>query len=213
MRASRVIYFTIMLPLLLLEACGAGSGKDPNASDPLAQMVPYWANISYTQNGQTASLQPPFLTTQNIFADAATGSCTGNQMEIIFNGSYNPDKVSKLVLTGLTTTDDYSGNNFTFTACMAPGSASITITAYDKDGKAIRMPLTVSISAMTATKTLGYGSPRYPNTGFEVAAAAKITSTSSIGMGTIAGKTTSSTGNTGYTMETGFVNYVHEVSP
>lgn len=190
---------------ILLVSCGPGSGKNLNAEDPLAQLVPYWVNITYTKDGETMTLSPPYLLTQNVFADAATGSCTGNAMEIVFNGSYNPDKVSNLVLTGIDSTSSFSGSNFTFIACMSPGSAAITITAFDKDGKAIRLPLIVSLNAMTATKTWAYGHPRYPNTGFEAVAAGKQAGGSNIVMTNIARKKTTSTGNTGYTMETGFV--------
>jgi hypothetical protein len=114
-------------------------------------------------------------------------------------------------MTGVTATPSFSGGSFTFTACMAPGSTAITITAFDKDGKAIRNPLTVSIAAMTATKTLGFGHPRYPNTGFEIVAAGKQTASGTVVMTNIAAKKTASAGNTGFTMETGFVmGGVHE---
>lgn len=190
---------------LMLVSCGPGSGKNLNSEDPLAQLVPYWVNITYTANGQTATLSPPFVVTQNIFADAGTGSCSGNTMELVFNGSYNPENVSNLVLTGITATSSFSGSNFTFVACMAPGSVSVNITAFDKAGKAIRSPLTVSLNAMTATKTLAFGHPRYPNTGFETVAAGKQSSDSNIVMTNVSRKKTASTGNTGFTMETGFV--------
>jgi len=208
----RLVYSLILI--LLTVSCGPGSGKNPHGEDdPLAQLIPDWVNISYTVNGQVQTLTPPFLTTQNIAADAATGSCTGNNIEIIFNGTYNPDKVSKVELTGLTVTSNVSAGEFTFKACMAPGSASVTVTAYDQDNKPVRLPLTVSINAMTATRTLGYGHPRYPNTGFNVAAAGKNSVNGTVVLETIAKKQTTSTGNTGYTLETGFVNYMHEASP
>jgi len=218
MRLGRSLFLS---SFLIIAACGPGSGKNLHPEDPLALFVPDWTTITYTKDGHTVTLSPPFLTTQNIFADAATGSCTGNAMEIIFSGTYNPDTISKLELSGLTTTSNISGNNFTFTACMAQGSAAVTITAYDKDGKAIRLPLTVSLNAMTSTKTLGFGHPRYPNTGFTTMNAApplKNFTTGSVQManaylGSVAGKTTISTGNTGYTMETGFTNYVKQSSP
>jgi hypothetical protein len=198
-------YFILGMALPLLLACGPGSGKNPHPDDPLAQLVPYWVNITYTLNGQTKTLPPPFLLTQNIAADAATGSCTGNSMEILFNGSYNPDKVSKLVMTGVTSTATFSGETFTFAVCLAPGSASITITAYDKEDKAIRLPLTVSLHAMTSIKTLGFGHPRYPNTGFEVVAAGNQSANGTVVMTNTAAKKTTSTGNTGFTLQTGFV--------
>lgn len=215
MRLGRFICFIKELFLLgLITACGAGSGKNLHGEDPLAQLVPYWANITYTLNGQTETLLPPFVTTQSFSADAGTGACTGNLIELVLSGSYNPEKVSNLELTGLTSTVSFSGNSFTFVACMAPGSASVTITAYDKDSKPIRLPLTVSLSAMTATKTLAFGHPRYPNTGFVVTSAVKNVGSSTVSMGSsLAKKQTTSTGNTGFTMETGFVNYVREVSP
>lgn len=199
----RFVCFTAMT--FMMAACGAGTGKNPHPEDLLAQLVPYWLNITYTANGQTETLTPPFLVTQNIFADAATGSCTGNTMEIVFNGAYNPEKVFRLEMTGVTATESFSGGSFTFTACMAPGSAAISVTAFDKDGKAIRNPLTVSVAAMTATKTLGFGHPRYPNTGFEIVAAGKQTTNGTVVMANVAAKKTASTGNTGFTMETGFV--------
>jgi len=200
-----VSFFQWSLVAVLLAACGAGSGKNLHSEDPLAQLVPYWVNITYFSNGQSQVLSPPYVLTQNIFADAGTGACTGNMMEIDFNGTYNPEKVSRLVFTGLPATSNFSGNNFSFTACMAPGSASVTITAIDQDNKVIRSPLTVSLSAMTATKTLAFGHPRYPNTGFETVAAGKQASGSNIVMANIVRKKTASTGNVGFTMETGFV--------
>ncbi|MBS1972444.1 MAG: hypothetical protein JSU04_19215 [Bdellovibrionales bacterium] len=197
---------------MMMAGCGAGTGKNPHPEDLLAQIVPYWVSITYTLNGQKEELMPPYLVTQAIFADAATGTCTGNTMEVVFSGGYNPEKVFNLVMTGVDATSSFSGGSFSFTACMSPGvAAAITITAYDKDGKAIRSPLTVSVAAMTATKTLGYGHPRYPNTGFEVVAAGKQTTNGTVVMTNIAAKKTTSTGNTGYTMDTGFVmGVVHE---
>lgn len=200
-----VSYIQWLLIGTLLVSCGPGSGKNKNADDPLAQLVPYWVGITYTSNGQTVELPPPYLLTQNVFADAATGSCTGNAMEIVFKGTYNPEKVSNLVLTGVDATSSFADGAFTFVSCMQPGSASVTITAYDKEGNAIRLPLTVSLSAMTSTKTWAFGHPRYPNTGFETVAAGKQSSGSNIVMTNIARKKTASTGNTGFTMETGFV--------
>ncbi|WP_413290605.1 hypothetical protein [Bdellovibrio sp. HCB337] len=200
--------------IFFLQACGAGTGKNKNIpDDPLAQLIPYWAEIIYTSNGVPAILSPPFLTTQNILADMGTGSCSSNTMEIIFRGSYNPENISDLILSGLTATGDFSGNSFTFTACMAPGSANVTITAYDKEGKAVRFPLAVSLNAMTSIRTMGFGHPRYPTTGFILGSAAGKQSGSHIHMDSFAAKPAVSTGNTGYTMEIGFVNSVHQTSP
>jgi hypothetical protein len=206
--------------LLLLTACG-GSGKNPKPEDPLADLTPAWTSVTYTKDGARVEIDPPFLVTQQIFADAATGSCTGSNIEVKFYGSYNPNLISRLELSGLTATLQLSGSTFSFEYCLPQGAASVTITAYDKNNKAVRAPLTLSVNAGTPLKTFGYGHPRYPATGFATAAAAsRVTSPASGGltmanasMGGVAGKTTASTGNSGYTLETGFADYLRQAVP
>lgn len=192
--------------LLIFTACGPGTGKNERPEDPLALLVPEWSSLSYQKDGVRVEIMPPFLLTQQIFADAATGSCTDNTIELTFQGTFNPDVISRLEIVGLTAIPEYSGNVFTFIACMAPGAASVTITAYDKSEKAVRVPLSISLNAMTATHTAGFGHPRYPNTGMSLA---------NVSMGAVSGKTTASSGKTGWTLEAGAINYfqLKQVSP
>lgn len=213
----------VMLLTSFLSGCGAGSGKNKNSKDPLAEYIPEWTSISYLSNGSTVTLQPPFIATQSISGDMNTGSCSGNTIEVTFNGTYNPATVISLEMTGLTATNNSSVGTFNFVACMALGSASVTITAFDSDGVAIRSPLTVSLMAynFVNTTTLGEGHPRYPNTGFAAMSVAPnvgaltsgSTTMANVYVGSVGGKTTASTGNTGFTMETGLANYVKQLSP
>jgi hypothetical protein len=219
MRKHRLILFFTVLSGALV-ACGPGVGKNLNPEDPLAQLVPEWTSVSYVKDGQRVELSPPYEVTQQIFADAATGSCTGNTMEIIFSGTFNPEIISRVTLTGLTAEEEVSGSSFKFVTCMAPGSALVKITAFDKDGKPVRSPLSVSLNAMTATKTAGFGHPNYPNTGFAMISAAAPLPAFNTGtvkmintyMGGVAGKTSASTGKTGYTLETGFTGYLKQAT-
>ncbi len=214
-------HLLIFLLIALTVGCGPGNGKNKAPMDPLAEALPTWASVSYTKDGVRTELYPPYIVTQQVFADAATGSCAGATIELTFAGTYNPSEVSRLEITGLSATPQYSGSTFIFVACMAPGSALVTVTAYNKNGAAIRNPLTVSVNAMTATKTVGFGHPNYPNTGFNVISAAPplvALNSGSVKManayvGSIAGKSTDSTGNIGYKLETGFANYLNQASP
>ncbi|WP_413290091.1 hypothetical protein [Bdellovibrio sp. HCB337] len=220
---KRVWILIIVLVAIVLSGCGAGTGKNKNSKDPLAEYIPEWTSITYISNGNMVTLQPPFIATQNLYGDLNTGSCTGNTIEVNFNGIYNAATITSLSLTGLTATNNSNAGTFNFVACMALGSASVTITAYDSDGNALRIPLIVSLAAVNFvnTITLGEGHPRYPNTGLAMMSAAprleNLTSGSTkmanVYMGSVAGKSTASTGNTGYTMETGLTNYVKQLSP
>jgi hypothetical protein len=201
--------------------CGAGKGKNKNSEDPLAEYLPVWTSISYIKDGSLVTLSPPFSTTQNVVGDINSGACTGNTIEVTFKGTYNTENVSALALTGITATNNSSGGEFNFVACMALGSASVTITAYDTKNVAIRSPLTLSLASAVSTYTLGLGHPRYPNTGFSsvnsgpnlTTLTSGTTTLSNVSMGHVGSKTTASTGNAGFTMETGHANYIKQLSP
>lgn len=207
--------------LFTVSGCGAGSGKSKNPIDPLAEITPLWTNITYTNNGAPMTLNPPFTTTQDFMADPGAGGCPGNTTEIVFNGTYNQTTISKLVLTGLTTNESNSANTFRFTGCISFGATSVTITAYDMKSQPVRVTLNVSLAGVTNTKTIGYGHPSYPETGFSlVNAAPDLVHLTSAGttlenfyVGPIGSQTMNSTGHSGYTMETGFTNYIMQVSP
>lgn len=217
-----VIVMTIALPMLIwTSGCGPGSGKNKNPVDPLADITPVWESITYYNNGTQMTLSPPFNTTQVIMADPSSGSCTGNTSEVVFNGTYNPTAIKELKLTGITTTEDHSANTFRFTGCMSFGASAITITAYDMKDEPSRVTLNVSLASVSNTKTLGFGSPNYPDTGFAAAEAVPdlvtlisgITSLANFYVGPVGSQTTTSTGATGFTLETGFTNYIMQVSP
>lgn len=217
-----VLPMTITLPMLIwTSGCGPGSGKNKNPTDPFVEVTPVWTHITYYNNGAQETLSPPFSSTQVFMADAGSGSCTGNTTEVIFNGTYNQTAVSDLTLTGLTTTADHSANTFRFTGCMPFGASSVTITAYDTKGQPVRVKLNVSLASVGNTKTIGFGSSVYPETGFAIVGAAPVISTLLSGVtslanfyvGTVGSQSTNSTGATGYTLETGFTNYIKQVSP
>lgn len=220
---KQVWILIIVLVAVILSGCGAGTGKNKNAEDPMAEYIPDWTSITYKSNGNLVTLQPPYYSTQTVFGDLDTGSCTGNTIEVTFSGTYNAANVTSLEMTGLTATNNSNAGTFNFVTCMPLGSASVTITAFDSNGMAIRAPLTVSLSASgyVETFTLGQGHPRYPNTGLAMTSAAPLlqnltsgsTSMANVYVGSVAGKSTDSTGATGYTMETGLTNYVKQLSP
>jgi len=221
------IFPTILITLLLgpmvltVSGCGPGSGKNKNSVDPLAEITPIWTNITYINNGAAMTLNPPFTTTQAFMADPGSGGCTGNTTEVVFNGTYNQTAISKLTLTGMTTTESNSADTFRFTGCMAFGATSVTITAYDTKDQPVRVTLNVSLATVTNTTTLGYGHPNYPATGFSLLnVAPNLANLTSAGttltnfyMGPVGSQTKSSTGNTGYIMELGFANYIKQFSP
>lgn len=217
-----VMLLTIALPMLIwTSGCGPGSGKNKNPTDPLADITPVWTSITYYNNGAQMSLTPPFNTTQVFMADPASGSCTGNTTELVFNGTYNQTTISNLALTGMTTTADHSADTFRFTGCMAFGATAVTLTAYDDKGTPLRVTLNVSLASVGNTKTIGFGSPNYPDTGFAFVGAipdivnliSGITSLANFYIGPIGSQSTNSTGATGYTLETGFTNYIMQESP
>lgn len=215
--------FIFFLLIILTVGCGPGNGKNKAPVDPLTEVLPTWTSVTYTKDGARTELYPPYIVTQEIFADADTGACTGTTIELTFSGGYNTDQVSRLEMSGLTASPQYSGSTFSFVACMSPGSALVTVTAYDKKDVALRNPLTVSLSVATGlpTRTVGFGHPNYPNTGFSVMNAAPPLVALNSGtvkmtnayVGSVAGKSTASTGNVGYKLETGFTNYLNQASP
>jgi len=229
MKRKQIIYrvvkafgtLSVLAGLFFNIGCGAGSGKNKNAADPLAEYIPVWTTITFIRDGSLITLSPPYSTTQNVVGDLNSGSCTGNTIEVTFKGTYSAENVSSLAMTGITATNNSSGGQFNFVACMALGSASVTVTAYDTKNVAIRSPLTLSLASAVSTSSLGIGHPRYPNTGFSstssgpnlTALTSGTTTMTNVTMGPVGSKTTASTGNTGFTMETGHTNYVKQLSP
>jgi len=217
-----VFALTITLPMLLwTSGCGPGSGKNKHPTDPLEDITPLWTDITYYNNGAQMSLTPPFSTTQVFMADTGSGSCTGNTTEITFNGTYNQTAISDLSLSGFTTTADHSANTFRFSGCMPLGASAVTITAYDLKSQPVRVTLNVSLASVGNTKTIGFGSPIYPDTGFAFVGSAPniaslisgVTSLANFYVGPSGSQSTSSTGASGYTLETGFTNYIMQASP
>jgi len=206
---------------LWTSGCGAGNGKNKHPTDPLEDITPLWTNITYYNNGAQMSLTPPFSTTQVFTVDTGSGSCSGNTTEITFNGTYNQTAISDLSLSGFTTTPDHSANTFRFTGCMPLGASAVTITAYDLHSQPVRVTLNVSLASVGNTKTIGFGSSIYPDTGFTFVGSAPhiaslisgITSLENFYVGSLGSQSTSSTGASGYTLETGFTNYIKQASP
>jgi hypothetical protein len=217
-----ILAAAVTLPMLIwTSGCGPGSGRNKHPTDPLEDVTPVWTSITYYNNGAQMTLSPPFSSTQVIMADPNSGSCTGNTSEVVFNGTYNQTAISNITLTGLTTTADPSANTFRFTGCMPFGASAVTITAYDTQNRPVRVVLTASLSSVLNTKTLGFGSSVYPDTGFSFVGAAPVISTLLSGITSLANfyvgptgsQSTASTGATGYTLETGFTNYIMQSSP
>lgn len=211
------LYFLFLCPLLLTSC--QKTLKDPldSFSGGSQLAIPGLTGFSYWSAGSEVQVNPPYLTTLDIIADAGSAPCSSNESKVSIKGTYDTEQVIDIETNGLLKSSvDAENGLFTATGCLPRGASSLKLKGLTADGKKSNS-VSLSVNISSGISTLAWGHPRYPSPGFKANSALSSSGISSQGIEltnvnieSSKAQAIQSTGNNSFTLQMGFVQTVKE---
>lgn len=209
----------LFLPLLTFGCSQAAKEKvDELIESGKIVPVPVVANVQYFLNGEEVTQNVPISSALEFIADPGTGSCTLDQIRIKVIGTIElPKAVGIEVLGARSVETSIEDDSFVSTVCLAAGATALKIRAISESNNKSEN-FNLSISANPGLATIARGHPSYPNPGFRANSSrlSGVTQSQSITLENVSVEATrnqsfaSSTGDSSYSFETGYLNILRQ---